>query len=105
MVPFLPTLLSFLVLAAHFLRAGNLLLVLGALAAPVLLLIRRRVALRGVQFLLFLAALVWLGTIPGSMANARHPPVAAAILGTVAALALVSAVLLNHPRLLRLYPR
>ena len=52
--------LSALLLAAHFLRWGNLVLVAISLALPFLLLVRRRWALRTVQAALFAGAAVWL---------------------------------------------
>jgi len=53
--------LATVLLAAHFLRWGNSLLVVACLALPCLLLIRRRWALRTVQAALVCGAAVWLG--------------------------------------------
>ncbi len=58
----LPVLVSALLIAAHFLRSGNLLLVVLSLAIPLLLLIRHRLAVRLAQTALFLATLQWLRT-------------------------------------------
>ncbi|WP_428938340.1 hypothetical protein [Fontivita pretiosa] len=58
-----PVLLSFLLLAAHFLHAGNLPLVAVALLLPLLLLIRRGWVVRVVQTALLVGALEWLRTI------------------------------------------
>jgi hypothetical protein len=59
----LPVILSFLVLAAHFMYAGNLALVVVSLAIPFLLLIRRRWIIWAIQILLLLAAFEWLMTM------------------------------------------
>ena len=59
----LPAGLSALLLAAHFLRTGNLVLVVASLALVVLLFIRRPWAARLIQVGLFLGALEWLWTL------------------------------------------
>lgn len=61
----IPVFLSFLILAAHFLRAGMVPLVIFCLAAPLLLIVRRAWAARTIQVLLILGALEWLRIIPG----------------------------------------
>jgi hypothetical protein len=58
----IPTLLSFLVLAAHFFRGGHTYLVLIACATPLLLLARRTWATRLLQILLVIGALEWVRT-------------------------------------------
>ena len=58
----IPTLLSFLVLAAHFFRGGHEYLVIAACAAPLLLLCRRTWATRLLQVLLVIGALEWVRT-------------------------------------------
>jgi hypothetical protein len=58
----IPTLLSFLVLAAHFFRNGHTTFVLICSAAPMLLLVRRTWATRLLQILLVIGALEWLRT-------------------------------------------
>lgn len=55
--------LSFLILGAHFLREGSMLLVLLSLLAPLLLFIRRRWVLIAVQVLLYCGVLVWIDTL------------------------------------------
>jgi hypothetical protein len=55
-----PTLLSCLVLAAHFFRNDQAVLMLIACAAPMLLLFRRTWATRLLQILLVIGALEWL---------------------------------------------
>lgn len=56
----LPVILSFLLLAAHFYRAGLLLPTWLCLALPLLLLVRRSWVPRLVQLLLLFGALEWL---------------------------------------------
>jgi hypothetical protein len=58
----IPTLLSFLLLAAHFFRGGQTALVLVCCSAPMLLLVRRGWATRLLQVLLVLGALEWVRT-------------------------------------------
>jgi len=58
-----PTGLSALVLAAHFLRAGNLVLLLASLSLVVLMFVRRPWAARLIQLGLLLGALEWLWTL------------------------------------------
>ncbi len=58
----LPVLFSALLIAAHFLRSGNLPLVFLSLAIPMVLLMRHKLAVRLVQTALFLAALEWVRT-------------------------------------------
>jgi hypothetical protein len=58
----IPTLLSVLVLAAHFFRGGHTALMLICLASPMLLLIRRRWATRLLQVVMMLGALEWVRT-------------------------------------------
>jgi hypothetical protein len=62
MLQLLPVLFSALLIAAHFLRTGNLVLVVVSLVFPLLLLIRRAFAARLVQAGLLLAALEWMRT-------------------------------------------
>lgn len=63
--------LALLVLAAHFLRAENLGLVLAPLVLVGLLFLRRNWAVRAVQFGLLLGALEWLRTLV-VLAQERH---------------------------------
>lgn len=49
-------------IAAHFLRVGNLIGVALCLAAPLLFLLRRRWSLLALQWLAYVAAAVWLAT-------------------------------------------
>ncbi len=59
----LPVVLSLLVLGAHFLRAGNLVLIAAALVLLALLAVRRPWAARVVQVALVLGALEWMRTL------------------------------------------
>ena len=59
----LPAALALLVLGAHFLRAGHLALVAVALAAALLLFVRRPWAARAVEGALVLGVLEWLRTL------------------------------------------
>jgi hypothetical protein len=63
MLALAPILLSFLLLAAHFFRFGQLVLVGVALLLPFLLLVRKRWAARTLQVALFLGAAEWVRTI------------------------------------------
>src|SRR5450759_2514326 len=59
----IPAALAFLVLGAHFLRAGHLALVVVALAIVALFFVQRPWAARAVQGALVLGALEWLRTL------------------------------------------
>ena len=59
----LPVLLSILLLGAHFLRAGNVALVLITLAIPLVLLIRRPWAAHMVQIELIVGGAEWVRTL------------------------------------------
>lgn len=58
-----PVFLSFLLIAAHFQRAGLSILALVCLLAPCLLFFTRAWTLRVLQVLLFLAAIEWIRTL------------------------------------------
>lgn len=51
--------LSYLVLAAHFLRPGNISLAIISLGLPFLILIHRRLSLRVIQGGLVIAVMIW----------------------------------------------
>ena len=59
----LPVILSFLLAAAHFFRAGQTAGVVAALALPFLLLVPRRWAVMALQAALLLAAAEWVMTL------------------------------------------
>lgn len=104
----LPAALSALVLAAHFLRMGNPVLTLYALAVVALLFARRRWAARVVQVGLLLGALEWLRAMTTMLGERRSLGLPYArmvvILGSVAAVAALAALLFQTPRLRRRYP-
>jgi len=92
--------LSLLVLAAHFLRAGNLLVTLTVLVvAGLLLFSRRRWVLYATQALLVLGAIMWVTTtielVDRRIAEGGDPTRLAAILSAVVAVALGAALLLG----------
>ena len=58
----LPAILSFLLMAAHWLRAQNLLLAVASIAMCLLLLVPRRWAARVAQTVLVLTCAVWVWT-------------------------------------------
>jgi hypothetical protein len=95
----IPTVLSFLVLAAHFYRAGNSILAGACVIAPfVLLIFRREWAVRVVQAMLLLGALEWVATLVrliDERAREGRPWMRmAAILGAVALFSFGSMILL-----------
>ena len=72
----LPPLLSLLVLGAHFLRAGNLLLLGAALVLMAILLVRRPWAARAAQVALLFGTAEWARTLvvlAGARARAGEP--------------------------------
>lgn len=95
----LPTVLSALLLGAHFLRSGNLALVAACIAFPLVLLARRAWALRAAQAFLAFAAGTWVWTaftIAERRIEAGQPWARmAVILGVVALLAVIAALLLQ----------
>ena len=103
----LPVVLSLLVLAAHFLRSGNLVLVVLVLAFVALLAVRRRWAARLVQVALLLGALEWVRTMAQLAAwrSQAGQPVArmVVILGAVTLVTLSSALVFRSARLQRWY--
>ena len=105
----IPVFLSALLLAAHFLRWGNLPLVVLCLLFPFLLLIRRRWTLLTVQVLTLAGAAIW--------ANATYRLVRqrmllgepwgrlVVILGLLILLSCVAALLLNSKTVKDRYPK
>lgn len=95
----LPVVLSSLLLAAHFLRSGQLGWVAASLAVPLVLLARRLWAVRVTQAGLLAAAAVWTTTavqLAGIRQASGGPWVRMVlILGSVAALALAAMALLQ----------
>ncbi len=103
----LPVILSALVLAAHFLRGAHDAWVALCLAAPFLLLVRRRWVPAVLQSGLALGTLVWLRTLLVFVRErqARGEPWTRLvfILGGVALFTLASALVFRIPRLRRRY--
>ncbi len=56
----IPLIISWLILAAHFMRYGNIYYVLFCIAVPLLLLIPKRIILHTVQWLTFAGVLLWI---------------------------------------------
>jgi hypothetical protein len=105
----IPVLMSALLAAAHFLRAGNLMLVIASCAAPLLLLARRTWATRLLQLLLVLGAMEWLRTLYMIIQERRETDrpwtASAIILGSVAAWTAASALVFAIPFMRRHYCR
>jgi len=106
-VQLLPVVLSLVVLGAHFLRAGNIVLLLGVVAVLALLFVRRPWAARAVQVTLVLGALEWLHTLVtlAAIRMQAGEPVRRLliILCTVAVVSLCSAPLMQIGALRRVY--
>lgn len=104
----LPLIIAFLLLAAHFLRAGSLVLTLACLLAPLLLLMRRRWTLMLVQFSAYVGAGVWLYTaihlVQERIMFGRPWSKAAIIIGTVTLFTIVGGLLLNSRAIKDKYP-
>ena|SRR5487761_2577042 len=97
-----------LLLGAHFLRAGHLMLVVLCLAAPLLFLWRNRWSLMLLQFLAYCAAGTWIG-LAIELVQLRQRwgqpwAVAAIILGAVALFTLLAGLLLNSRAIEARYP-
>jgi len=105
----IPVWLSFLALAAHFLRHGNLLLVAGALGLILVSVVRRPWVPSAVQVALLLSSGVWIYTLFGLVGRFRavgQPWERTAwILGGVAAFTLASGLVFRVPALRQRYGR
>ena len=101
-------LLCALLVAAHFLRSYNLIPVLLCLAAPLLLLIRRRWVVYLLQALTLIVSGIWFFTLANIMAQRqlenRSWTASAIILGLVILFNLFSGWSLNQPEFKRNYP-
>jgi hypothetical protein len=104
---FVPVVLSFLVLGAHFLRSGDPPLAAACVLLPWMLVIRRPWAARLLQGALLLGAAVWIRTLVAiAVLRARMGDAwlrMAVILGVVAAVAILSALLFQGKTLGRIY--
>ncbi|MEO7921744.1 MAG: hypothetical protein ABIT01_19945 [Thermoanaerobaculia bacterium] len=98
-----PAALSLLVLAAHFLRGGQIVLVAITLGAALLLAVRRPWAARVLQISLVCGTAEWIRTIStligDRLADGRPFVRMSVILGAVAAVSLLSALALASRRL------
>jgi general stress protein CsbA len=98
-VRFLPVILSLLILAAHFYRAGNLILVVLMAVSPLLLFIRSSWIVRIIQVELIIGGIEWIRTILRlvNIRQAHNLPWErlAVILGSVAAFTILSALVFN----------
>ena len=98
-----------LLLAAHFLRAGNLGLTILCLAAPLLFLHRRRWSLILLQIMAYGAAANWIVTavrlVELRELSGRPWTTAAIILGAIALLTFLAGLLLNSRSITERYPR
>lgn len=105
-VRLIPSLLSSLMLAAHFLRMGSLPFIILALIIPCVLFLRRKWAARLVQLALILGTIEWVRTLLGFVAerNAQGQPWTrlAIILGLVAVFTAISALMFSFSRPLRM---
>jgi hypothetical protein len=99
--------LSFSVLAAHFLRDGSVVMVAVCLLLPVLLFFPRKGAARVVQAALVLGTIEWIRTlvtiVQERMAAGVPYTRTMIILAVVAALTLASALVFRMPRMRRRY--
>jgi hypothetical protein len=97
-----------LLLGAHFLRLGNLVLVAMCLGAPLLLLYRKRWVLIVSQLLAYGAAASWIVSAARLVEFRLHSgqpwKLAAIILGAVALISLLAGLLLNSRTVRERYP-
>jgi len=97
-----------LLLAAHFLRAGNLIMVALCLAAPLLFLYRKRWSLIVLQILAYGAGATWMAAaiqlVQIRQQSGQPWIVAAVILGSVALFTVVAGLLLNSRAIKDRYP-
>lgn len=98
-----------LLIAAHFLRSGQIVLATFCLLAPLLFLYHRRTSLIALQIFSGVTCVIWLHTagrlVMVRMAQGQSWKAAAAILVTVALASLVAALMLNGPSIRAKYPK
>ena len=99
--------LAAILIAAHFLRSFAIIPMLICLAAPFILLIKRRWSLMIVQALTVVAAVIWLSTLNGivqqRVLEGRSWTASAIILGVVTGYTLLTGWLLNSPSIKEKY--
>ncbi len=104
---YVPVVLSLVVLGAHFMRYDNSVGVVGALVLIALLLVRRPWVARLMQVVLMLGALEWAHTtyelVQVRAAQGQPFTRMAVILGVVAAVTFLSALLFQSPTLKKSY--
>ena len=104
---YVPVILSLVILGAHFMRYGNSMGVVGALALIALLIVRRPWVARLMQVVLILGALEWVRTLYelAQVRAALGQPFTrmTIILGVVAAVTFCSALLFQSPALKKIY--
>jgi hypothetical protein len=104
---YLPIVLALLLLAAHFLRYGNTVIVVGIAALSGLLFVRRAWAARIIQLVLVAGTVEWLRTlamlVQERMALGAPYLRMAVILGLVAAVTAFAALLFQSKELKALY--
>lgn len=97
-----------LLLGAHFLRAGNFLMVAVCVASPLLFFYRRRWSLIALQLMAYCASATWIA-VAIDLVQMREQlgqrwTAAAIILGSVALFTLVAGLLLNSRKITARYP-
>ena len=100
--------LAAILLAAHYLRTFSIIPMLICLAAPFLLLIKKRWSLLIIQALTAVGAMIWLLTLNGIVQERMQEGISwtasAIILGVVAGYTLWTGWLLNSPAVKEKYP-
>jgi hypothetical protein len=104
----IPLIIASLLLAAHFLRGGNIGLMVVSVLVPLLLLIGKRWSLMVVQLSAYAAAVVWVYTaihlVQERMISARPWSGAVIILSSVALFSVFAGLLLNSRKVKERYP-
>lgn len=104
----IPVIIAAVILAAHFLRAGNLIGMAACLLAPLLLLIQERWSLIVLQVLAYVGAGLWLTTILEILQQRLRLGLPwtrlVLILGGVALFTLIAGLLLNSAAVKEKYP-
>ena len=97
-----------LLLAAHFLRQGNIVMTALCALMPLLFICRKRWSLIALQILAYLAAGLWIVTaiflVQERLALGKPWTAAVVILGTVAAFTVAAGLLLNSAVIREKYP-
>ena len=106
-LPYIPVVLSLVILGAHFMRYGNSIGAIGSLLLIALLIVRRPWVARLTQVVLILGALEWVRTLYALVqvrASYGQPfGRMMVILGIIAAVTFLSALLFQSPALKKIY--